>query len=248
MTDEEAALKEAVSAVAGYWHPFHEGMLQHAPRFLRGYFELNHATLAGHVPQHLKELIFLAIDATAAHLYEPGIRYHIWTALTKCGASKSEIFETLQIACSVVWHTQALAMSKLAAHVMPALPSAQSRSMEAIYRDKVGRWPYWANALYNLNSAYAEAFFRFYALPWTDGQLPAKEKALIYVAVNATPTVACAEELDFYIERALELGATPGEVNEAVQLSSAVAIHSCISAVPELMKTLSKMAETSDKG
>ena len=43
-----------------------------------------------------KELIYIAVDASTTHLYEPGIRLHIKNAL-KYGATREEIMEVLEV-------------------------------------------------------------------------------------------------------------------------------------------------------
>jgi alkylhydroperoxidase/carboxymuconolactone decarboxylase family protein YurZ len=44
----------------------------------------------------VKELIYVAIDASTTHLYEPGVRQHIRNALGY-GASKEEVMEVLEL-------------------------------------------------------------------------------------------------------------------------------------------------------
>lgn len=51
----------------------------------------------------LKELIYVAIDGSPTHLFEPGLQLHIENALEH-GATREEILETLQIAGSMGLH------------------------------------------------------------------------------------------------------------------------------------------------
>ena len=92
----------SVLDAAGYWHSFHEGLLQHDPEFLSSYLAMSHGSLTGVITPKMKELIFLVIDGVTNHLFEPGIGLHIWLSL-KLKTPVPQILETLQIACSVVW-------------------------------------------------------------------------------------------------------------------------------------------------
>jgi alkylhydroperoxidase/carboxymuconolactone decarboxylase family protein YurZ len=61
----------------------------------------------------IKELIYIAIDASTTHLYEPGLRTHIRSAL-QFGASKEEILEVLQLVSVLGVHTCAVGLPILA--------------------------------------------------------------------------------------------------------------------------------------
>jgi alkylhydroperoxidase/carboxymuconolactone decarboxylase family protein YurZ len=73
------------------------------------YFEayLNFSSIPwtkGVLPPKVKELIYIAIDASTTHLYEPGIRQHVANAL-KYGATKEEILEVLELTSVLGVHT-----------------------------------------------------------------------------------------------------------------------------------------------
>jgi alkylhydroperoxidase/carboxymuconolactone decarboxylase family protein YurZ len=244
MMDEKQieALKERVMEAAGYWHPFHEALLGRDPQFLSAYLEMSHGSLTGVVSQRMKELIFITVDGTVQHLYEPGLRYHIPHALSD-GATEQEVLEALQIACACVWTTQAIALSRLARFVDVMPRSEEQRTLEAFYREQVGRWPEWASALFSVKPAFAKAFFDFCAIPWNTGTLSAKEKELLYFAGAVTPTVANEGEAAFHADRARGFGATSEEIVEVAQLAGAVAIHTCIVGVPILASASEKHRE-----
>jgi alkylhydroperoxidase/carboxymuconolactone decarboxylase family protein YurZ len=70
----------------------------------------------------VKELIYVAIDASTTHLYEPGLRQHVRNAI-RYGASKEEIMEVYELTSVLGIHTCTLGvpvlLDELAATVGP---------------------------------------------------------------------------------------------------------------------------------
>ena len=56
------------------------------------------------MPPKIKELIYIAIDSSTTHLYEPGLGQHIKNAL-KYGATKEEIMEVFELTSVLGIHT-----------------------------------------------------------------------------------------------------------------------------------------------
>jgi alkylhydroperoxidase/carboxymuconolactone decarboxylase family protein YurZ len=56
------------------------------------------------LPPKIKELIYIAIDASTTHLYAPGLRQHIRNAL-KYGATVEEIMEVFELVSVLGIHT-----------------------------------------------------------------------------------------------------------------------------------------------
>ena len=64
--------------------------------------------------------------------------------------------------------------------------------------------------------------------------LPAVDRELIAVAVAAAVTLADADVVREHIRTALDLGATPGQVAEAVALACGIGLHGCLLVADEL--------------
>ena len=97
MIDREA-LKAEIIARRGYWHPFHEGLLELAPEFLQTYLHFQDAPArSGHLEPKVCEFIYIAIDGAVSHLYERGLRRHIEDAL-RLGATKEEVLQVIMLA------------------------------------------------------------------------------------------------------------------------------------------------------
>ena len=58
----------------------------------------------GFLEPKVKEFIYIAIDSATTHMYEPGLRIHLRSAL-KFGATKEEIMEVYQLVSILGMHT-----------------------------------------------------------------------------------------------------------------------------------------------
>ncbi|MFI0405579.1 carboxymuconolactone decarboxylase family protein [Actinomadura sp. 3N508] len=99
-TDREAAKAEFVRR-RGYWDESWEDVLQRAPAFFSAY--LNFSAIPwerGILEPKVKELIYIAIDASATHLFTDGLKVHIDNAVNH-GATPDDIVTVLEIASTI---------------------------------------------------------------------------------------------------------------------------------------------------
>jgi alkylhydroperoxidase/carboxymuconolactone decarboxylase family protein YurZ len=90
-------LRDEFIEARGYWNEFWDGLLKLDPDFFKAYLNFSSVPWkTGVLEPKFKELIYIAIDASTTHLYEPGLRQHIRNAL-KHGATKEEIMEVLEL-------------------------------------------------------------------------------------------------------------------------------------------------------
>jgi alkylhydroperoxidase/carboxymuconolactone decarboxylase family protein YurZ len=106
LSERQKYLKEQFLKLRGYWS---EGVWGNILKIDPDYFEayLNFSSVPwrkGVLAPKVKELIYIAIDASTTHLYEPGIRQHVANAL-KYGATKEEILEVLELTSVLGVHT-----------------------------------------------------------------------------------------------------------------------------------------------
>ena len=106
LSERQKQLKEQFIAERGYWS---EGLwgavLGLDPDFFEAYLNFSAVPWKkGVLPPKIKELIYMAIDASTTHLYEPGLRQHISNAL-KYGATKEEIMEVFELVSVLGIHT-----------------------------------------------------------------------------------------------------------------------------------------------
>ena len=105
----------------------------------------------------------------------------------------------------------------------------------------IARHGYWSEALEIMavrSPEFFDAAAELLAVPWASEALPDLDKALIMVALNATPTNLNSAALRASIRRALGLGASEAAINETFELVSSLALHSCTFGVPKLFSML----------
>lgn len=93
---ERQATKAEFMRLRGYWDDFWNGLLAIDHDFFKAYLKYSLAGQKGPLDPKIKEFIYIAIDAAATHLYEPGLRVHYRKAIA-CGATAEEIMQVLQI-------------------------------------------------------------------------------------------------------------------------------------------------------
>jgi alkylhydroperoxidase/carboxymuconolactone decarboxylase family protein YurZ len=97
VTERERTLKEEFVAVRGYWSELWDGVLALDPDFFEAYFKFSAVPFKdGELTPKVREFVFIAIDASTTHLYQPGIRIHIRNAL-ELGASAEEIMQVIEL-------------------------------------------------------------------------------------------------------------------------------------------------------
>jgi alkylhydroperoxidase/carboxymuconolactone decarboxylase family protein YurZ len=105
LTARQLDLKRRFIQDRGYWADFWDGLLTLDTDFFEIFLEFSsHPWKHGTLDAKTKELIYIAIDASTTHLYEPGLRVHIRNAI-KHGATKHEILEVYQLVSVLGMHT-----------------------------------------------------------------------------------------------------------------------------------------------
>ncbi len=91
-------LKEEFTKTRGYWHSFWDEMLELDPELFAAYTEFSSVPWrSGTLSPKTKELIYIAFDTAATHLYVKGLKLHIENAIGY-GATTGEILEVMEIA------------------------------------------------------------------------------------------------------------------------------------------------------
>ncbi len=247
MIDREA-LKAEIIARRGYWHPFHEGLLELAPEFLQTYLHFQDAPArSGHLEPKVCEFIYIAIDGAVSHLYERGLRRHIEDAL-RLGATKEEVLQVIMLATCAEGQIpnalgHAILMEEARTASAPLTPEQQRR--KDAYVEKTGTWPQAGDAIVSLAPQFAEGFLGYGEVAWTVGPLAPKVKAFIGLAVCASPALLHEAGMRQHIRQALDHGATKEEISDVLALAIAIAIHTCTNAVPALVEAVRALPPSS---
>jgi alkylhydroperoxidase/carboxymuconolactone decarboxylase family protein YurZ len=104
LTERHDRLRAEFEEKRGYWHPFWNELLQLDADFFESYLDFSSLPWTqGPLEAKVKELIYIAFDASATHLYVPGLRLHIQNALGY-GATAQEVMEVLELASIIGIH------------------------------------------------------------------------------------------------------------------------------------------------
>jgi alkylhydroperoxidase/carboxymuconolactone decarboxylase family protein YurZ len=189
MTDDRRRrLREAFIEARGFWTPLWEGLLELDPDFFEAYLEFSSVPWRnGPLEPKVKELVLLAMDAAATHLFEPGIRQHVRNAIGH-GATPEELMEVLELTSTLGIHAcnvgVPILVEELESAGQPIVRELDDRrrALKADFEAKRGYWnPFWDDML-SLDPDFLEAYTRFSSIPWTQGVLEPKVKELIYIA------------------------------------------------------------------
>ena len=114
LTERQQALKAQFIDSRGYWHESWDGMLELDPELFAAYLDFSALPWrSGVLEPKVKEFIYIAFDASATHLYAPGLKLHMRNAV-RLGATTAEILEVLELASLVGVHAATVAAPILA--------------------------------------------------------------------------------------------------------------------------------------
>lgn len=194
----------------GYWRPWTETLLQEHPRLVQAYARYaGHPAAHGPLSERQIELIYIALDTSGSHLFEPGLRTHMARALA-VGVRPAEVFEVLHLVAAqgLDGVTQGAA---LLAELCGETPGASGDDALA--------------ALRHLDAAYAQAVQDFLQLPGPPGGLSPDDRGLIRVALAACFTAHHPGALRHHLQQGLQAGLTPAALLQAIQLGAHLAVH-----------------------
>ncbi len=244
LDERRQKIKEAFLAKRGRFVPWHDALLRLDPDFFQAFFDSIMAPLEhGPLPMKVKELIFVAVDASTTHLYRQGLQVHIAGAL-KHGATAAEVMAVLELASLIGLHACTIGAPMLAEELAklgqaPA-PSLRTADLKAEFIAKAGYWDDGFDAIATLAPDFFAAWMKMAVAPLASPVLEPKVKALICLALDAAPTLLHQPGMRLHMRHALELGASAREVMEVLELASAIGIHSVSIGVPALMEELDK--------
>ena len=114
--DDESINQEQIDRVReefirrrGWWGDEWEAVLRIDPEFIEKYGEWSHVPVKHrYLDPKVREFVWIAVDASVTHLYQPGLRRHIRNAL-RLGASKEEVMEVIELVSIIGIHSAAVA-------------------------------------------------------------------------------------------------------------------------------------------
>ena len=225
-------------------------MLRLSPDFFEAFLNFTGTPWAtGPLPGKVKEFVYIAIDASITHLYQPGLRKHMGDALRQ-GATGPEIMAVLQIASAI----GLVASNTGAPMLLDALREAGNEPVDAApltaeqaqrkqgFEQATGFWDEGCDALLRLDPGGFDAYAAYLRTVWQTQALDPVTRELIGIAVHASTTFLHAPGIRLHMRRALACGATSAQIMEVLQLVSVLGIHSCSIGVPLLNEALARAA------
>ncbi|MEV5412695.1 carboxymuconolactone decarboxylase family protein [Thermopolyspora sp. NPDC052614] len=114
LSEYQERLKAEFTKTRGYWHSFWDEMLELDPETFAAYTEFSSVPWrTGTLEPKVKELVYIAFDTAATHLYVKGLKLHIENAIGY-GATAEEILEVMEIAAVLGIHAATAAAPILA--------------------------------------------------------------------------------------------------------------------------------------
>jgi len=231
MTDhtlEQEQIKAHFIAERGYWRPWTQAILRYKPQFLNSY-----ASYAGYPARHgplsgrLIELIYIALDSSATHLYPAGLRTHLDFA-RKAGVSAADVFDVLHIVATQGLNHVYDAVSILAQEAGLEPREAMSVQQRERVRRHFQETPAFMETMAQLDPGYLDVLLDF--LEEQNGQsapggLAMVERRLIEVALAACFTGFNETMLRIRIRGALQTGVSQAQLLQAIQLGAHLSIH-----------------------
>ncbi|AHG65887.1 carboxymuconolactone decarboxylase family protein [Advenella mimigardefordensis] len=230
ITPDQEQIRAYFIAERGYWRPWTQAILRHNPLFLKGY-----AAYAGYPARHgplstrMIELIYIALDSSATHLYPAGLRTHMDFA-RQCGVTAADVFDVLHIVAgqglSHVYDAVRILAEESgvdAGHVM----SEAQRSRVLRHFSEV---PAFMEQIAQLDPGYLDVLLDFLEeggsrLATSDAGLTPAERVLIEVALAACFTGFNETMLRIRIRSALQMNISQAELLQAIQLTAHLSIH-----------------------
>ena len=232
LTDEQQAIKDEFVRVRGTWGEPWERMLELDPAFVRAYLDFSAVPWRrepGALTPRVRELLSIAVDAAATHLYTPGVRQHVAAALD-AGATPQEIMEVLELTSTLGIHAANIGVPLLVEVLVeeglrdgPAPLDERQERLKAEFTATRGYWHTFWDEILELDPDLFEAYVAFSSVPWQTGTLEPKVKELVYCAFDASATHLYVPGLKLHLRNALGHGATVAEILEMFEIASVVA-------------------------
>ena len=249
LTSDELALKQAFVRARGYWRPWTEGLLRLDPAFLATYASYGgYPAETGPLSRKMCELIYVALDGSATHLFRSGLSLHTRLALEH-GASAQEIVDVLRLAtaqgldgCNV---GVGILVEELAAAGLDTLGgelSGQQRALRDAYLARFGDFPDFCDQWLRLDPGYFAVLLDLLAGGRGAGGLDEQASCLISIALSACFTSLNPPALRLQIRRALRLGIDKRQILQVLQMTAHLGVHACTVGVPVLLEAIDEKA------
>jgi alkylhydroperoxidase/carboxymuconolactone decarboxylase family protein YurZ len=191
----------------------------------------------------MKELVLIALHATASTMDGPGVRRHVVRAL-EAGATQQDIVDVLVTIVGVANHALYFSVPVLVRelqamdHPQAELPplSAEGQAIKDEFVRARGFWNEPREVIARMMPEYFAALSEVTTESWSHGPLQEKDRELICIAVDSTPTHMFEPGLAMHIRHALQKGARREEILEVLQLAALTGLEGYIQGAEALFE------------
>jgi alkylhydroperoxidase/carboxymuconolactone decarboxylase family protein YurZ len=193
------------------------------------------AMTAPHLSARIKELVVLALHASASALNSEAVTRHVQRA-REAGATEADILDVLLSIVGLANHALYFALPLLVDELQSAGGPAASLpelrpDIAAVKADFIrtrGFWTEERDLLARFMPDYFVALSAASVEPWRTGSLSTRERELIFIAIDASVTHMYAPGLRLHIRNALKAGATRNEILEVFHLVALMGLEGYI--------------------
>jgi alkylhydroperoxidase/carboxymuconolactone decarboxylase family protein YurZ len=252
LTPREQALKEAYIKARGYWRPWTEGLLRLDSAFLETYGNYaGYPAATGPLSPKMRELIYVALDGSATHLFRSGLALHMQLALEQ-GATAQEVVDVLRLAtaqgldgCNVGIGILAEELAAAGLEADQAALSNEQAALRDAYVAQFGDWPDFCELWLRADPGYFAAMLDLLAAGRRPDGLDEQSRCLISLALNGCFTALNPHGLRLQIRRALRLGIDRKEILQVLQMTAHLGVHACAVGVPLLTDAIDQTTSKS---
>lgn len=238
LTPRQQEIKARFTAERGFWGDFWDVALELDEELLDGYTTLSGVPWSkGHLPPKLKELLYLAMDASTTHLYGMGARVHMRNA-RQYGASREEVIEVLELVSELGFHTMTVGVpivleeaARAGVDLLPRRRVAADKVRDAF----VALHGYWDDAVASVLEATPEflaAYVAYSAVPRSGARLSAVDRELVFLAVSAAVTHLHPPAVRLHARNALAAGASVEQLVEVLEIVAVAGVHTITDGFP----------------
>jgi alkylhydroperoxidase/carboxymuconolactone decarboxylase family protein YurZ len=172
----------------------------------------------------------LTVDSVVTHLYPRGAGVHARVALDG-GATLHQVVEALAIAAAVSSRGYGIALPIVWQELSKAgrLPQAASADRTAAVRRKLEsetpERPDWMDLALADDPDALDALLELSSARGDGDGLDAKSRELLFLAGNACPAIGEREAIRLHARRAIELGASAGELLQVLRIANCIGLH-----------------------
>lgn len=239
LSERQQQVKDAFIHTHRTWDARWESLLRLDAEFVDAYLQFSGVPWKhNHLDDKVKAFVAITVCAAATHLYLPGVRQHLETAVA-FGATREELVEVLELASTVGIHAANVGVPVLLEVLQEeglrdgAEPlDARREASKQRFIENRGYWHASWEGLLELDPDLFDGYVEFSSVPWRKGVLEPKVKELMYCAFDAAATHLYVPGLKLHMRNALRYGATAGEIMEVLEIASTLGIHGAIEAAP----------------